>query len=121
MSTFARMMRLALEGDLQPALALASDIEHLAVQDPEAIYYAARVRAWVGDHDHALATLTRAVDGGYFCSRVLREDPWLDGLRSRPAFHRLADRARQRQRGAARVFRDAGGEALLGVSVDSEL
>jgi TolB-like protein len=121
MSTFARMLRLALEGEVEPALALATDIEDLAVQDPEATYYVSRLRARLGDHDRALATLTKAVEGGYFCSRVLREDPWLDGIRSRPAFQRLVEGAQVRQRGAASVFREAGGEALLGVSVDGDV
>ena len=119
MRTFARMVRLALEGDVESALAVATDIERLVVQDPEAAFYIARTRAWVGDHDRALAAITRAVDGGYFCATVLRTDPWLDGLRARPAFGQVLERALERQRRAALVFREAGGEALLGVRVEA--
>jgi serine/threonine protein kinase len=121
MSEFTQMVRRALEGDSAGAIGAASALEALIGLDPEGTYHVGRVRAMAGDGPGALAAITRAVGGGFFCSRILRNDPWLDAIRSAPEFAGLVAAAVARERAAWRLFRDAGGETLLGVAVQSDL
>jgi hypothetical protein len=84
--------------------------------DPEFVFNLARVLAYFGEQEQALAALNRSLDKGFILYRVLtREDPWLDSLRSSPGFGHLVRRAESRYREAVAAFRDAGGEELLGV------
>jgi serine/threonine protein kinase len=83
--------------------------------DPEAFFMYAAAQAHFGDTERALARLTMAVDGGFTVPEALRVHPWLGALRANPAFAPLVERAEEGQRQALVAFRDAGGEALLGV------
>jgi hypothetical protein len=87
-------------------------------EDPEALYYVARTTLFTGDARGGLELMARVVDGGYFCNRLLRHDPWLAPVRDDPAFASLLARADDRAVRAAQLFRDAGGEALLGVRLE---
>jgi hypothetical protein len=90
-------------------------LNHFA--DPEGRYYLARQLAYLGEAEPALAALRRAVEEGYHGYPALVQDPWLDSLRARPEFAAALALAESHHREAARAFRDAGGEALLGVRV----
>ena len=52
-------------------------------------------------------------------SVLLRPDPWLESLRSRPRFEALVERSRQVYASARAEFMGAGGDRLLGSSTPS--
>jgi eukaryotic-like serine/threonine-protein kinase len=82
--------------------------------DPESLYVAARFIASFGDK-RALPQLARALDQGFVIYRVLlRDDPWLDTLRSTRQFQDLVTRSREVYRERLQAYVDAGGERLLG-------
>ncbi len=86
--------------------------------DPEGVAWQARVLAYFGKGEGALAALERALDRGFISYRLLtREDPWLDPIRQSPRFKDLLEQAELQYRGAVSAFRKAGGEELLGVNV----
>jgi hypothetical protein len=84
--------------------------------DPEGILFCARNLARVQDHHFALRLLDKTVDGGFYCSLPLVQDPWFDSVRADPDFIRILHRAEEKSREAAAAFRDAGGEPLLGIA-----
>ena len=84
--------------------------------DPESVYHIARTYARLGATDAAIAQFDRAVDMGFLCHATFARDPWLEPLRSSPRFIDALARAQRRHGEAARKFRDAGGERLLGLS-----
>jgi hypothetical protein len=57
----------------------------------------------------------RVVAGGCFCFPTFARDPWLESLREKPAFIRALRQAEVEHDKAARVFREHGGEKLVGV------
>jgi hypothetical protein len=88
-------------------------------RDPCALYYSGRFMARVGDVPRALATLTRAVQGGFGCSDFMEQDPWLDSLRGQAAFDELLRHATRLRDEAAAAFLDAGGDRVLGLDPSS--
>jgi TolB-like protein len=113
---FVRSLRALLEGLRDEAVAATMDcLNHFA--DPEGRYYLARQLAYLNESDRALNALRRAVGEGYHGYPVLVQDPWLDSLRASPEFTATLSLAEAGHREAARVFRETGGEALLGVRV----
>jgi hypothetical protein len=89
-------------------------------RDPESWYFAGRALAYFGD-PRALEQFARALDGGYVLYRaLLRSDPWLDPLRSTPAFGDLVSRARDACRQSLEAYVAAGGERLLGPAPSPE-
>lgn len=109
-------IRLLLEGDRAGALEHSERAIALVRHGPEELFYQARHLAYLSESSRAIATLARAVDEGFFCYPMLVRDPWLDSLRAIPEFRRILQRALERHAGAARVFVEAGGEQLLGVT-----
>jgi hypothetical protein len=82
--------------------------------DPESLYFVARFIASFGDR-RALPQLARALDQGFVVYRVLlRDDAWLDPLRSTADFQDLVARSREVYRDCLQAYVDAGGERLLG-------
>jgi hypothetical protein len=59
--------------------------------------------------------ISRTLEEGYFCHRILQHHPWLGSLRAHPEFPKLAGRAAERSVQAQKVFLDNGGDRLLGV------
>jgi hypothetical protein len=86
-------------------------------EDPEAIFQEGWMLCEVGAHERGLGCLQRAVAKGYCPAPTLRSSRHFDALRGNPAFRTLlaeADAGRQR---ALDIFREAGGDRLLGVTV----
>jgi hypothetical protein len=113
---FVGSRRTLLEGRHDEAVAATVGcLDHFA--DPEGRYYLARQLAYLGETEHALGARRRSVDEGYHGYPAMVQDPWLDLLRARPEFSATLALAEAGHREAARVFRETGGEALLGVRV----
>jgi DNA-binding winged helix-turn-helix (wHTH) protein/tetratricopeptide (TPR) repeat protein len=114
---FARHLTASVRAVLEhhPGVAL----EHAArifelFPDPEAVFYAARNIACFGDR-RALDGLTRALEHGFVLYRALiKDDPWLDPLRSTAEFQELIERSRILYVECAEAYVAAGGERLLG-------
>lgn len=81
--------------------------------DPEAIFMIGTCQAYSGD-DRALASLTRAVEGGYCVPAALQSNPWLSGLRRDGRLDALIERAEAGRSEARRVFDENRGQELLG-------
>jgi hypothetical protein len=62
-----------------------------------------------------LLVLAAVVARGFVCYEAFLRDPWLDGMRSHPGFVHLLKRAEAGAKAAEEAFREAGGEAILGV------
>ena len=87
-------------------------------RDPEALYYSARHLAHLNEMDSAISLFERVVAGGCVCFPTFAHDPWLKPLRKRAAFVKALGRAEREHDEAVSVFRERGGEKLLGVSAD---
>jgi TolB-like protein len=96
------MARAALENDPALLAPVAATIER--TPDPESNAMSATVVARAGDHRRALGLIERSVALGYANVYLLRNDPWLAGLRSEPRFQRAFDQADQRHRAAHARF-----------------
>jgi TolB-like protein/predicted Ser/Thr protein kinase len=83
--------------------------------DPENLYYSSLMAANMGDSERCLATLERAVRGGWFCAQTIAGEPWLALVRDTPRFAALVQEAEAGSLRAASAFRDAGGDRLLGL------
>lgn len=92
-----------------------STLSTLKIQDdPEAIFQVGWLLCDVGAHEEGLDHLRRAIAKGYFVAPTLSDCPQFDALRSNPAFLELLEEANTGRRRALAVFRDAGGERLIG-------
>jgi tetratricopeptide (TPR) repeat protein len=114
---FHSALLLLMEGRRTEGLAATLAILRPGYRDPESFYYVARQLAYFGDPAAALSVLERAVEDGFFCFSTMARDPWLDPLRSAPAFTRILRRAEARHRGALAAFLQADGDRLLGPNV----
>ena len=83
--------------------------------DPEALSMYGCWQAMLHDHDRALATLRRSVDGGFTVPRMLREQRWLGPLQGLPQMATLVATAERARASAEEVFEQNGGPALLGL------
>lgn len=58
--------------------------------EPEMLFYFARHFSGIGRSDDAVEMIERATDAGFVCSaQTLRNDPWLESVRSHPQFAAL--------------------------------
>jgi tetratricopeptide (TPR) repeat protein len=114
MRAFLEVSQSLIEGRPQDSV---SQLRKVIVRfnDPEALYYAGRHFAHLGELDDAITNLANAVGGGYFCYPAFVADPWLENLRGRPAFEDIVRRAGERHHAALEVFLDEDGDRLLGV------
>jgi TolB-like protein len=111
-----RASRLVLEGRKDEALAIVQTFMERHF-DPEGLYFIARVLALTGTPDACLDMLDRIVERGFFCSSIMRKDPWLDSVRGQPRFHEVVARADARSRQAEAEFLRLNGDRLLGMTV----
>jgi tetratricopeptide (TPR) repeat protein len=112
---YQSVLPLLLEGRYEECLRL---LDELAPRnpDPESVYHIARTYARLGATDAAVTQFDRAVDMGFLCHATFARDPWLEPLQSSARFVDALARAQRRHGEAARKFRDAGGERLLGLA-----
>jgi non-specific serine/threonine protein kinase len=83
-------------------------------EDPEVRFQDAWMLCEVGAHAQALPLLQGAVMSGYYPAAVLKQSPHFDALRGNPVFQSVLETADSQQRRARDLFRDGGGEKLLG-------
>ena len=84
------------------------------MDDPEAIFQEAWLFCDVGEDDHGLDLVRRAVGKGYFVAPTLVASRSFDGLRDRADFREVLAQAGEGRARALAVFRENGGERLLG-------
>jgi tetratricopeptide (TPR) repeat protein len=113
----ARTPRSAIEGNREECVRSARILLDSRFHDPEGLYFMGRSVAKVGDLELALEMLERVVSSGFSCPWTMRNDSWLDGIRSDPRFLQLVDQAESQHQEARQAFIAAGGERLLGLSV----
>ena len=90
-----RAFRTVLEQD-RAAFAAPFDATTANIRDPEHLFYMSLMAAYVGDVERTLATLGRAVAGGWFCHATIAREPWLDSVRDTPTFAALVTEAETR-------------------------
>ena len=103
-----------LEGRRAESLAAARRLVEVRLQDPEVLYHAARVFSRNGEYAEAIDVLQTAIDTGFRCYRAMQRDPWLEPVRARGGFAALNAKAREWDRANRLLFRNSGGEAVLG-------
>ena len=107
------------EGHREEGLAaIARLTSRKSFSDPEGLFYWAQACAGLGDSQHALDLLSRAVDTGFYCVRGFEVTPLLSTLRPLPAFDAILERARLRHAAATKAFADADGPRLLGLPLE---
>ncbi len=109
-------IRAGLERDRDACVAAMARVVDGGFHDPEGLYFGARHLARAGATDDALSLFARVVSGGFHCAETFVRDPWLDPLRTSPAFVDLLRRAEMGRAAALESFRRAGGDRLLGVT-----
>jgi len=93
-----------------------SVFRHLKIQeDPEAVFQEGWLLCDLGDYETGLRFLRRAMEKHYWVLDTLRNSRQFDGLRDHPEFAALLAQAQNGRERALAVYRNAGGERLLGV------
>ena len=113
---YLRAQRLAFEGDAAGCAEALRRVLESGFHDPEGLFFCLRSASHLGETALALEMLERVVDAGFHCPTPMVRDPWLDPLRTEPAFVRVLRRAEEHHAAALRIFTAAGGERLLGVA-----
>ncbi len=116
MRDFMTAARTMIEGDVEASVAAVGRILNSAFSDPEGLLYLTRHLAHLNQADAAVELFGRVVEGGVFCHPAMSTDPWLDGIRDRPEFVRLLERAEQQHNAAASELARLDGNRLLGVA-----
>jgi len=111
--------RLFLENDAVQSIAAVNRFLAPDFKDPEGLFYAARHLARLNEDGPAIGLLERVVAGGFFCSPILAQDPWLNALRKKAAFTKLLHEAEAQHQQAAATFAQLKGDKLLGVAASS--
>jgi DNA-binding winged helix-turn-helix (wHTH) protein/tetratricopeptide (TPR) repeat protein len=107
--------RFLLEGNATDSVAAINRFV-AGFHDPEALYYSARHLAHLNETDAAVRLFERVVAGGCYCFPTFARDRWLQPLRKKAAFTKALRQAEAEHEKAAGVFRELGGEKLLGVA-----
>lgn len=109
--------RTLIENDTAESIAAVKRILASDFQDPEGLFYLSRHLAHLNEAGPALQLLDRVVRGGFFCFPALAKDPWLDSLRTEPAFIGLLHQAEMQHQDALGAFKRLNGEKVLGLAV----
>jgi TolB-like protein/tetratricopeptide (TPR) repeat protein len=113
---FAAVARTLLEGHAAESVAAIERIVASGFGDPEGLFYLSRHLAHLNEVNPALDLLERVVGSGYSCFPAMTADPWLGGLRKKPAFGKLMGRAEARHQEALTAFERLGGRQVFGVA-----
>ena len=113
MRDFMIAARTLIEGNPAESIAAVGRIVASDFRDPEGLFYLSRHLAYSNEVDPALSLLERVVAGGYVCFPAMVQDPWLDGLRNKPAFAELLHQVETQHRMAAMAFAELNGEKIL--------
>jgi non-specific serine/threonine protein kinase len=84
------------------------------MEDPEAVFQCGWLLCDAGGHERGLEFLRRAVQGGYHAAPTLSWSRAFDAVRNDPAFGEIRAQAEAGRAQALAVFRERGGERLLG-------
>ena len=84
-------------------------------EDPEAVFQEGWLLCDLGDYETGMAFLRRAIEKRYWMVDTLMNSRQFDRLRTDPEFQVLLAQAQEGRERALLVYRDAGGERLLGV------
>jgi serine/threonine protein kinase/tetratricopeptide (TPR) repeat protein len=99
-------------GDLAGRMSI---FRHLKIQeDPEAVFQEGWLLCDLGDNKAGLEFLRRAIEKRYWAVDTLMNSRAFDGLRNHAEFETLVAQAKTGREGALLVYRNAGGERLLG-------
>jgi serine/threonine protein kinase/tetratricopeptide (TPR) repeat protein len=105
-----------LAGDASKLLAGMESLGELRiVHDPEAMFQTGWLLCHAGAHEPGLAQLERAVRTGYAVAGTLATAPAFAALRGEARFQALVATAEAERQRALTVFRENGGERLLGL------
>jgi eukaryotic-like serine/threonine-protein kinase len=113
---YLRAQRCAFENDAAGCAEALRNVLASGFHDPEGLLFCLRNASYVGEKALALEMLEQVVSAGFHCPTPLVRDPWLDPLRTEPAFVRALRRAEEKHAAALQAYRAAGGERLLGVA-----
>ena len=105
--------RLAMEHAGEALLPKLKEMSDSGFGDPEGYFLLASFVARDGVAEGALATLERAVSGGFYCPTALRDDPYFDPIRNRPEFSKLLVQAEVGHARAREAFARVGGAGIL--------
>ena len=114
--SYLRSQRKAFENDRAGCVEALQQVLASGFHDPEGLFFCLRNASYVGERELALEMLERVVQAGFHCPTPIVRDPWLDPIRTEPAFVRALRRAEEGHAAALRAFTAAGGERLLGVA-----
>ncbi len=108
-----RGYRMAIAGELDSLGDTIKAMVESGFTDPEGYFLLAAFVAKNGAPELALATLARAVHGGFCCPLPMREDSYFDPIRRLPAFADLLRRAELKHAEARDAFARAGGPGIV--------
>jgi serine/threonine protein kinase len=83
-------------GDIEEGLALARKWEAPGHYDAEWWYNLANTYAVLGDLESCVRTLTRSIEGGFFCYDYMANDPLMESVRGEPAIAEILEMAREK-------------------------
>jgi len=106
-------LHFCLLGDHARSIEVAKHALDRRTPDPEIRFYLARHLARDGAARDALTAIHDLVREGFFCSTVLRRDPWLKPLSRLPEFGAVLDSVLQREAEARAAFQAADGDRML--------
>jgi tetratricopeptide (TPR) repeat protein len=111
---YIRSLAAFVEGDRDASVAAAESVyRRSGFSDCEGLYYVAMVMMWNGDHDRALAALSRAASQGFACLPGLDLESAWQPLRTRSAFGKLRDQVERRHLEIKADFERSGGAVLF--------
>jgi predicted Zn-dependent protease len=99
--------------DRTRAVAVLEAGKDMKNHDPEGFFYLARQAAKLGSVELGNDLLQQSVGGGYWSTKSMMCDPWLDSLRDTAAFRRTYEVAARREAQSRSEFVNAGGERIL--------
>jgi hypothetical protein len=98
---------------IRPVRALRRSTTTAGGDDPEPMFNQGWLLCDVGEYEHGIAVLARAVAKGYSVAPTLTRSRVFDAARDHPVFQRVLAQAEADRDAARRAFHEAEGERLL--------